>query len=269
MGHIVAKVLIHHGMPVITCLEERSEQSRERAVAAGIEEVSTLAEVVQQADLFLSILPPVFAHDMAQKVIATGEKITYVDCNAVSPKTAIGIGQALAAEGCNMVDAGIIGPPPSREGMTRFYASGEQMELFTALGDFGLDIRVVGSNIGQASGFKMCYAAQTKGRYAIFIESLVAAQRLGCYERLVEELKLSQGATYAETENTVPNIPSKSKRWIAEMEEIAATFAELNMTENVFHGVADIYRAIAATEPGALHGLPLDQLIERLATGME
>ena len=265
MGHAVARVLVDNGLPVIACLEGRSERSRQRAASAGIEAVPTLAEVARRADLFLSILPPAHAREMARQVAATGEPITYVDCNAVSPATAAAIGATAEAAGLTFIDAGIVGPPPLKEGTTRFYASGARVEEFAELSRYGLDVRVVGGEIGQASGLKMCYASQTKGRYAIFIESLVAARRLGCYDLLVEELKLSQAATLADTEKSVPNIPSKAGRWIAEMEEIAATFAEAGMTDRLFHGVADMYRAIDGADPDALSGVELEQLIARLA----
>ena len=269
MGHAVAKVLVDHGMPVIACLAGRGERSRQRANVAGIEAVPSLAEVAQRADLFLSILPPEHASAMARQIAATGESLTYVDCNAISPNTAVAIGDLAAAAGLTFVDAGIIGPPPLRAGLTRFYASGEQVDEFAALSQYGLDIRIVGSEIGQASGFKMCYASQTKGRYAIFIESLVAAQRLGFYDLLVAELKSSQAATYADIEKMVPGIPLKAGRWIAEMEEIAATFGEVGMTEHIFRGVADLYRAIDGADPETLDGAALEQLIARLASKME
>ena len=269
MGHAVARVLVDGGLPVIACLEGRSERSRGRAAAAGIEAVPTLAEVARRADLFLSILPPAHACEMARQVAATGETTTYVDCNAVSPATAVAIGATAGAASLTFIDAGIVGPPPLKEGTTRFYASGERVEEFAELSRYGLDVRVVGEEIGQASGLKMCYASQTKGRYAIFIESLVAARRLGCYDLLVEELKLSQSATLADTEKSVPNIPAKAGRWIAEMEEIAATFAEVGMTDRLFHGVADMYRAIDGADAEALSGVELEQLIARLARDMD
>ena len=265
MGHAVAKVLVDNGLRVVACLEGRSERSRERAAAAGIKAVPTLAQVARRAGIFLSILPPAHAREMARQVAAAGEPITYVDCNAVSPATAAAIGATAEAAGLTFIDAGIVGPPPLKEGTTRFYASGERVEEFAELSRYGLDVRVVGGEIGQASGLKMCYASQTKGRYAIFIESLVAARRLGCYDLLVEELKMSQAATLADTEKSVPNIPSKAGRWIAEMEEIAATFAEAGMTDRLFHGVADMYRAIDGADSDALSGVELEQLIARLA----
>ena len=153
MGHAVAKVLIDRGMPVIACLAGRSERSRQRANVAGIEAVPTLAGVAQRADLFLSILPPEHASAMARQIAATGESLTYVDCNAISPNTAIAIGDLAAAAGLTFVDAGIIGPPPLKAGITRFYASSEHVDEFAALSQYGLDIRVVGSE--NRPGFRL------------------------------------------------------------------------------------------------------------------
>ena len=269
MGHRVAKALIDHDMPVIGCLEGRSERSQKRARAAGIESVENLNDVVQQADLFLSILPPVHALEMARKIAATGENVTYVDCNAVSPHTAIEIGDTLGNCGIDFIDAGIIGPPPTKQGVTRFYASGEHVDKFVLLSQYGLDIRILGNEIGQASGFKMCYASQTKGRYAIFIESLVAAYRLGCYHQLIDELKLSQHTVYTDIKNTVPGIPAKSNRWIVEMEKIAESFGAVGMTREIFYGVADMYRAITGVHLSEPNNLNLEELIAHLAKEMK
>ena len=60
----------------------------------------------------------------------------------------------------------------------------EDAAEFESLASRGLDVRVMGTKVGQASGFKMCYASQTKGRYAIFIQSLVAAHKMGFLETL-------------------------------------------------------------------------------------
>jgi hypothetical protein len=45
-------------------------------------------------------------------------------------------------------------------------------------------------------------------------------------------------------------MPPKAYRWVGEMEEIAATFAELGMTPNILTGAADMYRFIAETPIG-------------------
>ena len=56
--------------------------------------------------------------------------------------------------------------------MNRIYASGPEADKFAALAEYGLDIRVIGPEIGQASGLKMVYAALTKGTSALALELL-------------------------------------------------------------------------------------------------
>ncbi|MEH2039980.1 MAG: hypothetical protein V7K87_27135 [Nostoc sp.] len=60
------------------------------------------------------------------------------------------------------------------------------------LQNYGLDIRVIGDEVGQASGLKMSYAALTKGLTAISTELLIAAHRLGLDEQLWNEVSSSQ-----------------------------------------------------------------------------
>jgi len=115
------------------------------------------------------------------------------------------------------------------------------------LNDYGLDVRSAGDEIGQASGFKMCYAAGTKGVTALQTELLVAAKALGLYDGLIDELGLSQGDRLAGMERGIPSMPVKAKRWIGEMEEIAKTFGDLNLTPKMYEGAADMYRLVGET----------------------
>ncbi len=248
MGHVVGQVLIDHDLRVVTCLEGRSERTQARAQKAGIESVPTFDHLVQDADLILSILVPAEAPNAADTVARalekTGEQIVYVDCNAIAPATAKKIDQTLTTAGSRFVDAGIIGPPPRREGATRFYTSGPDTSAFEALSEYGLDVRPVGSEIGQASGFKMSYAALTKGTAALSTELLVAAKRMGLYDALVEEFQISQAARFTAMEGSLPGIPNAAGRWIGEMEEIAKTFGDLGLTPKIYQGAADMYRFV-------------------------
>ena len=272
MGAVVGGVLRRHGAEVITCLEGRSPATAARAREAGIEAVADDAALVERAALLLSILVPSEAVSTARRVAAaleaTGADLVYVDCNAVAPATGNEVAEIIAAAGGLPVDAGIIGGPPKRPGITRFYASGEHATRFAVLGDYGLDVRLLGPEIGQASAFKMCYAAQTKGRYAIYLESLVTAAKLGLYDALVEELQLSQQAVLGDTGRSLPGIPSKAGRWVGEMEEIAATFGSMGLTPEMFAGAADVYRYVHDAAGGG-KGDPEDQGEERLRALVE
>ena len=93
----------------------------------------------------------------------------------------------------------------------------------------------------------MVYGALTKGFTAIATELLVAAQRMGLYHALMNELTGSQGELLRRMERTVVSMPPRSRRWVGEMEEIAATFNAVGLTPKIYEGAADLYRFVGQT----------------------
>lgn len=253
MGHSIGKVLRDNGLRVLTCLDGRSDRSRELAGKAGFEDVASLDDLVQQADVVMCVLVPARATEVAGQVAdamrRTGATPLYVDCNAIAPATVRGIAELISAAGATVTDVGIVGPPPRKPG-TRFYASGPGAERFAALREHGLDVRLVGPDIGQASGLKMCYGALTKGLQALATELLVAARLMGLEETLRDEQEHSMTAVLGWLEAQMPIMPPKAYRWVGEMEEIAATFADLGMTPDILNGAAEMYRLVADTPIG-------------------
>jgi 3-hydroxyisobutyrate dehydrogenase-like beta-hydroxyacid dehydrogenase len=250
MGHTVGQVLKTHGLRVVTCLEERSARTRAFAQKAGIEDLPDYDVLVEEADMILSILVPGEALTAAQDVTVAQAQVEadliYVDCNAIAPATTCVIGEMMEEAGARFVDASIIGPPPRKPGVTRFYASGPNVDEFASLADYGLDIRVLGEEIGQASAIKMCYAASTKGYTALLTTLATAAQSLGVLDALMQEFGISQPRT-VERLQRVPYVPRKARRFVGEMEEIAATFESVGLSPKIMQGAADIYRLIGAT----------------------
>ena len=250
MGHSVGQTLVEHGMRVITCLQGRSERTRGLAAAAGIADVPTYGDLVQEADLLLSILVPaqakVAAGRVARAVTETGARLVYADCNAIAPRTACQIGDVLMATGVSFVDASIVGGPPRGESSPRFYASGPDTSAFEALSGYGLHVVIIGQEIGLASAIKMCYAALTKGSSALYIELLTAARALGVDQALARELENSQAAAYQRMQG-LPGVSMKAHRWVGEMEEIAKTFEDVGLTPKMLAGAADVYRLLGST----------------------
>ena len=261
MGQAIGAVFRQHGLAVLAALDERSARTRELAAEAGIEDVGTIERLVEHADVILSVLVPAQAVAAAERVAtalrSTGGTVLYADCNAIAPRTTETVGKIIVAAGGRFVDASIIGPPPRKSGATRIYASGRDAADFERLSAHGLDIRVLGDVVGQASGIKMCYAALTKGLTALATELLVSAERLGLAEPLRAELTGSQGTLYEWIGKSLPSMPPKAHRWIGEMEEIAATFEHLGLTPQILEGAADIYRWVADTSLG--HETPEDR----------
>ena len=279
MGHTVGDVLRHNGLRVITCLQGRSQRTRDLAEKAGIVDVETYPEFVTEADLILSILVPAQAMSAAAAVAEALQQVdttlTYADCNAIAPQTVRKLGDMITAAGGTFVDASIIGPPPRTPGATRFYASGSNLNTFSELNNYGLDVRTLGEEIGLASAIKMCYASLTKGLTALCTELLTAASILGVSDALTAEFQLSQSALFERMERGLPGMPPKARRWIGEMEEIAATFEHVGLTPNILTGAADMYRFVGDTHladlpPEARDAFPtLAELIEILAENLK
>lgn len=279
MGHTVGTVLRQNSLRVITCLHGRSQRTRQLAEKAGIVDVPTYPQLVTEADLILSIMVPAQAMSAAEAVAEalqqTDTTLTYADCNAIAPQTVRKLGEVITSAGGTFVDASIIGPPPRTPGATRFYASGPQLEIFSELARYGLDVRPLGDAIGLASAIKMCYASLTKGLTALCTELLTAAAVLGVSDALTAEFQLSQSALFERMEKGLPGMPPKARRWIGEMEEISATFEHVGLTPNILTGAADMYRFVGDTHladlpPEARDQFPtLAELIAILAENLK
>jgi L-threonate 2-dehydrogenase len=256
MGHAIGAVLQQHGLRVLTSSRGRSARTTTLAKVAGIIDVNDDETLVREADVLLSILPPARAYELAERIsIAlkkTGETLLFVDCNAIAPRTVYAIEQLVTEAGADFVDGGIIGGPP-HPGTPgpRLYVSGPRATDVALLREYGLDIRVLGPQSGQASGLKMCYASLTKGLTALATEAMVASQALGLSEVLADELASSQATLFGMIKRQVPSMPPKAYRWIGEMEEIAQTFADVGLPRQMLEGAAAVYRFVKQTELGA------------------
>ena len=272
MGHGCATVFRQHGMRVITCLKGRSQRTRALAKKAGLEDMPTLGDVMQTADLILSILPPEYAVQQAQEA-ATAMKAAkayhdYVDCNAISPTTAKKVASAFDYMPVNFIDGGLIGLNPVKENEgTRLYVSGKATTLVRQLDGRGLVVRDLGGEIGRASAMKMVYASSTKGAFTLFAAVAVMAELTGLRDELFQELSESQPNTLASIERMLPRIPLDANRWIFEMDEIASTYESLGVTSHFHKGAGDIMQLAnrtplaTRTRETAIHDLALTDVL--------
>ena len=254
MGHAVGQRLRENELDVVTYLAGRSDRTRSLAEKAGIRDVPTMEELVEQSDLIMSMTVSAAVTDVTQQVadalITTGADTLFAECNAISPRLVRDLKPVITGAGGRFVDVSIIGGPPRSGYSPHFYVSGEQATQFEQLDDFGLTVLNLGGDVGQASGIKMCYAAMTKGSWALYTQLLMAAELMGLTEPLLAEFQSGQQAVLQRMERTIPTVPPRSRRWVSEMEEIRDTFAELGMTPQIFEGVAEMYRFIGGTPLG-------------------
>ena len=257
MGHGIGRMLAAAGYRAVSALEGRSERTRALASSAGIEDIGTLAALLGEADVVLSIMRPdralEFVEEMATLTVAHPGRPTIVDLNAVAPGTGRAAAAAAAKVGLGFIDGGIIGGPPRppTNKSPRLYVSGPGAGDLLTLNDAGLDFRDLGDRIGAASAIKMCYAALTKGLTAIGIHSMVAARREGVGEALLAELGSSQKNLLAHLERGLPDMCPKAYRWVGEMDEISKTHGDAGLPNEMFIGAANIYSLVEASPLGA------------------
>lgn len=234
MGAAVGALLTARGHDVLWLPAGRSEATAERARAAGL----TAAEGFDGTELILSICPPHAALEVARSLADSSALV--LDANAVSPATARAIGATFEGR---WIDGGIVGPPPRHAGTTRLFLSGghaqRAVELFagTALQTIVLD----GSPVA-ASALKMTYAAWSKGTAAMLLAIRATARAAGVEDELVAEWERSQPDLPERYERAVRSASAKGWRWVGEMEEIAATFAEHGLPPGFHEAAAEVFR---------------------------
>jgi 3-hydroxyisobutyrate dehydrogenase-like beta-hydroxyacid dehydrogenase len=254
MGQAVAIQLKAKGLNVYTALEHRSERTRALSREAGLTDVTTVTRLVAECDAVLSIMDPGAAVDFARVAADalrdTGRHTRIVDCNAIAPDTVHEIAGSIEQVGGRFLDAGIIGPPPRGKAKSNLYVSGPGAADLEQLAGPQLVVHVIGEGSADASALKMCYGALNKGTQALWLEVLIAAQRLGVAALLEQQLQQSQAERYRWALSQFPILPPKAYRWVPEMLEISKTLGAAGMTPKMFQGAADIYRFVAGTSLG-------------------
>ncbi len=262
MGSGIGRLLVSNGANVYTCLANRSARTKALATNAGIIDLATFDELVKKVDVILSITVSEIVGEVCTQIASAAEATQkypiFAECNAISPAKSAHLYELMTTAGCTYIDASIIGGPPARGDTTtgipgkspHIYYSGPDTEDFSTLTEFGLDLKYLGPNIGQASAIKMTYAAMTKGSTALYTELLLAASQMGVSDQLREEFTTTQNDAYTRMEKWIPTMPAKARRWVSEMKEISATFQELGMTGDIFKGVSEMYEMIGDTPLG-------------------
>jgi 3-hydroxyisobutyrate dehydrogenase-like beta-hydroxyacid dehydrogenase len=262
MGAEVGAAARAGGARVLWVSAGRGGATRDRAGAAGLEDAGTLEAALGQAAVVLSVCPPHAAVDLAKSVAAAGFRGTYVDANAISPDTSRRVGAIVEAAGARFVDGGIIGPPPTKAGTTRLYLSGSAAADVAALfAGSPVGTIVLDAPVGAASALKACYAGWTKGAAMLLLSVRALARHEGVEATLTEEWKISQPNLFAQLDRAVLQ-SRKSWRWIAEMEEIGATFAQAGLPAGYALAAAEACRKLTAFKDS--RGLTIEDVVRAL-----
>lgn len=246
MGISLAASAINAGHQVYWLSEGRSDKTRARAEKYGLVEINSFFLLCKTCEVIISICPPAAAEEVARSVRAAGFGGLYLDANAISHRRAIKIGQMLEANGAHFVDGGVIGGPAWMPKATWLYLSGEEAhEIAACFSNGPLETKIIGNEIGKASGLKMCYAAYTKGTSALLSAILATAESLDVRQDLYQQWELDEPGFSEQVNRRVARVTAKAWRFEGEMREIAATFGEAGLPEGFHLAAAEIYERTA------------------------
>jgi 3-hydroxyisobutyrate dehydrogenase-like beta-hydroxyacid dehydrogenase len=260
MGSGIATLLKKYSYLVVTNLDGRSAKTKARVEGLGVK-CLPLPQLVKEASIFFSVLPPAEAHRLAKTVAKAfkestpGNKLTYIDLNAMSPDLSRQIAETVTSSGMSFMDGALLGfPPKEREDNSWFLPamllSGPApntdsgpwtSELLTLL-----NMRHVGADFGAASGLKTCFSAIYKGQAAVAIQAYTTAQNLGVLPALREHMNEYFPTSTPIIESGLHNAQRKAYRWIKEMDEIEETFAkEGGWDRDIFRGASGVFKVMA------------------------
>lgn len=237
--------------------------------------METDADLAQNSDYILSIVPPRDAEATAQRIISAlsarprasdAPPLYYLDLNAIAPSTAEKINGLFSGfENIRVIDGGIIGlPPKAPAGGSSGAASTDWYRPSIPLsGPFPLASAPVSGSvlaavlnsyhvndtIGSASGLKCVFASLSKGFIALGIQSFSTAHALGVLPALKAEMATFNPAVLERVEKGLVGMGPKAYRWVREMEEIGACFAENGGWDEghgkVFDEIAKVYQVVS------------------------
>jgi 3-hydroxyisobutyrate dehydrogenase-like beta-hydroxyacid dehydrogenase len=250
MGSALGAALARGGERVVATVAGRSERTARLAEQARLDLVPDLRSVLADADVVLSVVPPAAAAVVASDVVRASEGAAsplLVDLNAIAPATVRVIASTAAEGGVDVVDGSISGPPPWRPGTTRIYLSGARAREVATLPLDGVELIVVGDEVGAASAVKMSTASVYKGTSALLAQALLTARANGVLEHVLADLEAGAPELVGNVARRLASAAAKSGRYVGEMHEIASAQSAVGLTQGLFEAMAEVYAAMART----------------------
>ncbi|HKE80450.1 MAG TPA: DUF1932 domain-containing protein, partial [Solirubrobacteraceae bacterium] len=124
--------------------------------------------------------------------------------------------------------------------------AGQVAQIFAGT---ALEARPVDGGATAASAVKMAYAGWTKGTAALLLALRALAREQGVEDALLAEWAMSQPGLAERSDGAARSAAAKGWRWVAEMEEIAATMAAAGLPDGFHAAAAEVFRARPATAP--------------------
>jgi 3-hydroxyisobutyrate dehydrogenase-like beta-hydroxyacid dehydrogenase len=195
-GSAIAKGLQGEGVTQMSLCHLRQDDPRRvawvkaQAKEAGVQYRETITEVVQAAQFILSVVSLDGAVAAAQQAVGSLRSgKTYLDLTSSFPDDMKAIAKMIAPTGAVFVDGAMMAAVPQHRHKVLTYVAGPQAgETAELLNAWGMNLKVVGDEPGQASAIKLVLSVGTKGFEAVLVEMLLAAHHFGVENHVLSAL---------------------------------------------------------------------------------
>ncbi|NMM46214.1 NAD(P)-dependent oxidoreductase [Rhodospirillaceae bacterium KN72] len=209
---------------------------------------------VEGADIVFSAVTAADSLDAAKSVLAglrAGQ--TFIDINSVSGDRKRETADLVRSTGAAYIDMAVMAPVHPRGHRTPVLVAGDIADdVRDFLIRFDFDFQEVDGGVGTATSIKMVRSLFVKGLEAVTVQSLMAAEAAGCYDRVYGSLAASfTKLGWPEFPNyQFERVTRHGRRRAAEMRESAVEMRNLG-----FPAGGDLADAIAAVQDMvAFHG---------------
>ncbi len=202
-----------------------------RMARSGTEMTKDPAELSSRCKLIFSLVTCTEAVPAAASIAAhlTPEHV-FVDMNSASPEVKREVAGIVEKGGAQFVEAAIMSVvPPLRHKVPILLCGKAAPTLASELEPFGMNVEVVGDQIGAASATKMFRSIMVKGMQALFMECLLAARHFGAEKRVLDTVTASYpGINWNEfADYLIGRSALHAGRQSHEMEEVSQTLESI------------------------------------------
>jgi 3-hydroxyisobutyrate dehydrogenase-like beta-hydroxyacid dehydrogenase len=138
--------------------------------------------------MIISLVTPGVAIKVAAEAAAALRHGIYIDFNSISPKEKQGIAARFGEH--RYVDGAILGSIAGEGSRVKLALSGTRANnARSRLSTLGFNASTVGSQVGAASGVKMCRSIFMKGLECLFVETLVASETFQVTDNVLRSIE--------------------------------------------------------------------------------
>ena len=229
VAYTLSKKLLQNNVDVYTSTKGRSKKTKQLALDSGVKIINSYEELAKLSDILISSSSPKNALAIAKNygILSNG---VFIDLNNISPETTKKIASFFSGNNTNssFIDSAIIGKVSSNN--STILVSGKHSDKIAILNNYGLKIKIISQDIGDASTIKMLRSIYTKGITAIIHETFQAAKELNLSDELFETIAMSEGENfYFQTKSRLNSLATSKLRKYEEMDEV------LNFLKSIYN----------------------------------